>query len=540
MFIGLCAPTFVTKWLEKLMSAQDLNKFVTSESSWNNLTSRLVFLAVTLISLPASKIVFALEIGLANTIFALGRSRHWPTVASRCRRSNCFDNQIRFRSSSVKMSTPTRDLTTYATFPDFLYSTFKNIRDLDVSHQDSKFNVILGNEAGDADSIISSLALGYVESIYNKQNSSITVPLVSIPREDMILRRDVTVLLEKCGIDWHSLLYMDDPVVKKILSLTDQLSITLVDHNKLQASLYCTLESRVTGIYDHHHDEGEHMLSCPVGPERHVAFENDNFMVGSTVTLLVERIQSLSLPTKIEGSLGLALLSVIVLDTMNMDPNVKRGTPRDKAAIDYLRLHTQWPNDEVPDTHYLFQWLQGCKFDPQFWKSLSVMDSLRLDYKRFQQAASSSSSSSFESSEDGESERLAFGISAILLPLKDFVSKSNLYEQINDFIHVHHIQYLVVMNMIIQDDAPPRRELLVATSANSNQLAQRLDQFLQKDDLTSMLQLQPMDLREFIRSPDINNGVSIKAYAQGNTMASRKQVAPILMRFDMTSSRASL
>jgi exopolyphosphatase len=51
----------------------------------------------------------------------------------------------------------------------------------DVRHQPTR-SVVIGNEAGDADTIVSAVALAYVESVKSSQTKT---PIVAIPKADL-------------------------------------------------------------------------------------------------------------------------------------------------------------------------------------------------------------------------------------------------------------------------------------------------------------------------------------------------------------------
>jgi len=152
-------------------------------------------------------------------------------------------------------------------------------KDTNTTPPNDFYNVILGNEAGDADSLVSALGMSYVKSISLPAMDGTTghhptpIPVMSIRREDMALRRDVVNLLTMAGIDTeHDLLYLDDGMVRSKLILGggggaedannatnnnhnhNHNTVTLVDHNKLCSSLW-HLEGNVVEIIDHHYDE---------------------------------------------------------------------------------------------------------------------------------------------------------------------------------------------------------------------------------------------------------------------------------------------
>lgn len=166
--------------------------------------------------------------------------------------------------------------------------------------------MIIGNEAGDADSIISALTLGYVMSSSRSNNTTLLqqqqVPVVSISRAEMELRRDAAILLDLVGIDIQKLLYLDDDIVTDNLmpsasastseeddSNISSLSITLVDHNRLR-HMFSHLNPYVTEIIDHHQDEGYHRHVVADSGKRNIAFANGHATVASTCTLVAERL----------------------------------------------------------------------------------------------------------------------------------------------------------------------------------------------------------------------------------------------------------
>eukprot|EP00591_Stephanopyxis_turris_P010278 CAMPEP_0195516064 /NCGR_PEP_ID=MMETSP0794_2-20130614/6911_1 /TAXON_ID=515487 /ORGANISM="Stephanopyxis turris, Strain CCMP 815" /LENGTH=348 /DNA_ID=CAMNT_0040644577 /DNA_START=202 /DNA_END=1244 /DNA_ORIENTATION=+ len=340
----------------------------------------------------------------------------------------------------------------------------------------------MGNEAGDADSIISALALSYVGSSVEEENENKRhIPIVSIPRSDMKLRRDASLLLKMSGVDEDThLLYIDDDSVQSFLNDSkDSVTMTLVDHNKLRSDLW-HLESKVTDIVDHHRDEGFHTSSVS-SMHREVAFEDNYATVGSTCTLVAERLFQQSTDTNnIDASVGLALLGVILLDTINMSPQAAKGTHRDEKAIDTLLKCTPWnrllttPNEHLshifttvpkndnqlealpqPDRVKLHHYLSKSKFDATFWEGMTMRDALRIDYKRFD-------SSSLSPSSDGAS---SFGLSSVLLPLSSLPNKKDWCKQtINFMTKDAKVPLLGVLSMVVVDNVPIRELLLFGTS----------------------------------------------------------------------------
>jgi exopolyphosphatase len=375
----------------------------------------------------------------------------------------------------------------------------------------SQKHLIIGNPAGDADSIISALSLAHVD---HQLSLTKKVPIVSIPRADMALRRETVLLLTLLGIDIEeSLLYLDD-----LPTAADEGStITLVDHNQL---VYPSLANyEIVEILDHHFDEEAHPQVTE--EQRNVAFSDDQALVASTCTLVAERLLAAGAADKtIPADLSFALLAVILLDTVNMSPAAGKGTARDEHAMTALVQQTDWssmllPNsgairdffttDGEPDKTKLYDYLSQSKFDVEFWKSLSVTDALRLDYKQFTTAPSGD----------------AFGAASVLLPLSDFLAKPNWEAQMLQYMTDCQIPLLAVLSMVIVDDAP-QRSMLICGSTNNGELVEAMVNHLER---TGSLQLQP------ISASTSSEKLTVHQFVQGNARASRKQVVPIMLDY---------
>ena len=411
------------------------------------------------------------------------------------------------------------------------------------------YNFIMGNEAGDADSIISALTLSYVRnclkagSVKDSSEQEITktlhIPIVSINREDMALRRDVILLLSLLDIDDQKLIYIDDDSFRSIVNtntirsnhedekIQESLSFTLVDHNKLRNDLYGLYENDVVEILDHHKDEGSHVQSV-VDSRRNVAFEGANALVGSSCTLIVEEIiRSMSLTDEfVDPGVALSLLGVILLDTLNMSKAAGKGTHRDGVAIKFLtekidwkRLHCDEKAKELiwsdgigseasdgPDREKFFRFLNDAKSDAVFWNDMTVRDALRIDYKRF-------------TSTNGEK---VFGLSSVMLSISSFLSKKDFEKQAIRFMEEVNIDLIGILSMTVVDDSPKREFLLIG---NRMEVTVLTDFFLNQNSSASFLQ---MSLEKKACFGDDKEYV---IFQQQNPKGSRKQVAPVLINY---------
>jgi exopolyphosphatase len=438
-----------------------------------------------------------------------------------------------------------------STIPASLAEIIQSKKEALSSVRHDNINVIIGNEAGDADSVISALTLGYVMSSNNKAPllDTLQVPIVSIPRAEMELRRDAALLLDMVGINVQKLLYIDDDIVTNhLLPSSSTISssnvssdvlnntITLVDHNRLRP-MFAHLNSLVTEIVDHHKDEKHHQQVVSDSGKRVIAFENGHATVASTCTLVTERLfhqitMSDSSERKIDGALGLSLLGVILLDSINMLPEAKRGTPRDDDAIHQLLQHTDWsscadivpslmdeatldkifPNGRcnMPNRNALFYTLIGAKSDPKFWLEMTAMNCLRIDYKKFI-----------------VNKRSSIGLSSVIITMDDLLGKDGLFESMKEFIASEDVNLFGVLGVTFDDDEP-RRELILAGS-DTNVVNSFAHFLLEHPDAADLDITEREKCRDYTQ-----DGIQIRVFRQGNPKGSRKQIAPLLLHHAST------
>jgi exopolyphosphatase len=304
-----------------------------------------------------------------------------------------------------------------------------------------------------------------------------------------------------------------------------------VDHNKIRSDLDY-LKDAVTEILDHHQDEGAH--DNVIDDVRKVAFKGTSALVGSTCTLVTERLMETKVglnkeTDKLDAGLGIMLLGVILLDTMNMNKEAAKGTPRDGRAIDFLLQRTDWcalQLDDViklkifadgddsnfcsqaPSRSKLYEYLRDSKFDKSFWESMSPRDALRIDYKRFEPPTEGC---------DG------FGLSSVLLSMEKLIAKDNFFQEAEKYMFEANVDLLGVLTMVIVDDIPQRELLLIG---NTNKV-EDMTEYLLKDTAAAHLKIVRGNMIESL----LGKNLSVSYLKQGNPKGSRKQVAPLMMAF---------
>lgn len=485
------------------------------------------------------------------------------TATTRSRSSSSgATNKMMTTLSAMQQQQPQQLQQCNTSFVSYLDSLAHSVKSESDTRQ--KTNVIIGNEAGDADSIISALTLGYVMSSSCDNNTKLLkqqhVPVVSISRAEMELRRDAAILLDLVGIDIQKLLYLDDDIVTDNLlmppasALTSEedddsdvssLSITLVDHNRLR-HMFSHLNPYVTEIIDHHQDEGYHgHVVADDSGKRNIAFANGHATVASTCTLVAERLfetmpaaaaadANAEVSDSIDGALGLSLLGVILLDSINMSPEAKKGTPRDEEAIQQLLKCTDWtslaestpslvdnatiakifPNGEsnMPDRKALFETLISAKSDPKFWSDMSAMNCLRVDYKKFIVDKS-----------------ISIGLSSVIITMDDLLTKEGFIDSMKSFIASEGVTLFGVLGVTF-DSGKPTRELLLA--GNDDNVVDSFSQFLlEHPDAAAMEIVEREDCSDIDTSQD---SMRVRVFRQGNAKGSRKQIAPLLLQHAST------
>jgi len=416
-------------------------------------------------------------------------------------------------SVSCKMSSSEEVHNSLPTFADFLHERYQFFSNNPAevilkAKEQGNLHVIMGNEAGDCDSIISSLALTYIYSNY-EQGTGMYLPLCSINRDDMSLRGETTLLLERCGINVKQLIYLDDDVTQALFfdessdispsspNMKDFVQITLTDHNRIRSSMRA-FSDNVIGIIDHHLDEKYHESAAI----RSIAFDENRqkALSGSCCSLVTEELLKVVGTSPIDPALASALLGTIVLDTMNMNEKANKGTERDLSAIRILEKSSS--KILSPDLDSVFSWMNNAKFDRRFWSELSVWDCLRIDYKMF------------------ETEHKRYGISSVLIPINELFEKEGFSKVANKFMHLHDLDLLAIMSMVIESGVPTRELLLYGSRLEVESMAA----FLVNDNDAQVLKVK------FSTVTEMDSDIIAQLLSQENPRGSRKQVAPIMLK----------
>uniref|UniRef100_A0A3B4WSG3 Prune exopolyphosphatase 1 n=1 Tax=Seriola lalandi dorsalis TaxID=1841481 RepID=A0A3B4WSG3_SERLL len=347
-------------------------------------------------------------------------------------------------------------------------------------HGNRRVHIILGSESCDLDSVVSSLAMAYFLFRVRRldPSCSLVLPVLNIPRSQFHLRADVLLLLREASIATETLVFRDE-VDLAHLHGNRRLALTLVDHNILP-STDRDLEGAVVEVIDHHQLQRTTSFACPVTME----------MVLSCATLVTERILSRA-PEILDQQLALLLYGVMVVDCMNLSPVAGKVMVKDRKMVHLLQ--TQFP--DLPQRDALHTALHTAKFD------LSGFTTEQILLNNMKTVAGGN---------------LKVAVSIVYMSLDSFLQRKNLQQELCHFCKSHHLDAVVAMTISFneQSDEPVRHVAIYGSN------------LLYRQEINHAL----LDTRSpaLCLSPASSPYKDVLAYHQGNTLASRRKVLPVL------------
>ena len=345
---------------------------------------------------------------------------------------------------------------------------------------------MLGNEAADLDSV--ACAAAYAALLQHRGQPA--VALVAVPRADLALRPETLALLAEQGVAAGLLLCSDEVEVGRLAEEGRCAGVTLVDHNAL-GSAHQLLRAHVTGVVDHHVDEGAFRAASPrvVAP------------VGSCATLVTELLAADAPALLADPALRRLLLGAVLLDTGGLAaPPAGRASDRDAAAV---RGHLA-PAVSDGELQALYRRLQALRNDQA---GLRTRDLLRRDHKVWVLGG------------------WRVGISSLALPLPLLAARGggeSVAQAVPRWAAEQGLDWHLTMAAF---EGPSGFERHLAAWAASPAAAQALPGLLAA--LTPPLRLAPL-------ACGWAGGV---AFGQGELTASRKQVQPLVAAFCQAQPR---
>ena len=287
---------------------------------------------------------------------------------------------------------------------------------------------VVGNEACDADSIVSAIVfsehLNYIDSANNKFYGA----FVQCSEDQLKDRLDFAEILSIAGLSLAQI---------TIRSIRDDVadidSWILMDHHFPSPLFFRAVpRPKILRVLDHH----------PVITRESDLFlqgvEHEIRLVGSTCSLVAEKVDFFTL----RRQSVLMLLLVIVLDTANLNSEVGIATDLDMEMHKSLSIHLN-----LFSTEAYWNRLVKSKFSPSYWAGASSEKMLSYDFKQVD----------------------CVGYSTVFVRI-DRLSATD----VSEFAKSRKLRYVVVIGAYLPEkqsaDSLPNRELLVF-SEDSRSLA---------------------------------------------------------------------
>jgi exopolyphosphatase len=335
------------------------------------------------------------------------------------------------------------------------------------------------------------------------------VPVTNIPSSELRLRPELKALLKHAELEPTDLINLDDLGSLQERLTPEKTGWTLVDHNVFQGDLGSHYSNQVTGVIDHHTDEGQ----VPKEAKPRVVEKT-----GSCISHVVEYCRgawdaiSRSSSTDDAASedendvstwdaqVAKLALGPILIDTVNLKATDK-VTDHDRNAVTYLESKISASSTVGPtyDRDAFFYEINSAKSDID---DLSLEEILRKDYKQW--------------TEDD----LNLGISCVVRPIQYLKSKTeDLVSALVDFAKGRGVQLFAVMTAH-NDSGQFERQLLLLVLQDGEPL-KIADKFVKTN-------LEELQLEERDEELDASQAKWIRMWEQKNLTASRKRLAPLM------------
>lgn len=432
----------------------------------------------------------------------------------------------------------------------------------DVRHNKAAGWVIaVGNEAGDLDSLASSISYAALSSFLDAQK---TIPLILTPANMLRLRPENRLALSRSLVPFEDPNIVASDLTRNVLLHAEQLPVpteylagmgarfALVDHNSLLSRFVFSgpgpdVQDPVVAIIDHHQDDGRHLTANP---------RIIQVPTGSCASLVAQHFEQ---KWKAAGQAGLPslelstlLVSAQLIDTGGLKAGAKaKTTEADRKAFEFMlpmsELASSTPSlvgsvtlasleaGEIPDA--VQAWADQLDKVKNDVSTLSGADLLRRDYKEFD----------MPTSRTGETFRV--GMSTVPLGVKDWLGKvdgwKSFMEDIQGFMMERELDVCSVLTTYRSEKkGKHKRELLVVYQGKHKADIANF-RALQKGLLSvgAELELEPWNKGgdDIMRSIGfLHHGNAHRwgwIWDQKNAGATRKQVQPIMVSKDTAGAR---
>jgi len=343
---------------------------------------------------------------------------------------------------------------------------------IEINRKFDQTTIVMGNQACDLDSLVSAITLAYWKYRVQKIN---TVGFIPIKRDELLYRTEIAYLLNLLKIHSESFVMLDE------LDLLKVTQCILVDHN-LPTGPFVVLSPVVEEIVDHHEDmKGD----FPNLKSKQIEF------VGSCTTLVAEKFIKEADYLLDDTILCELFINTILLDTINLDPAMRKVTPKDEWVVQHLAKKLNKTENFKDQMTAIYNPINKAKKDIS---SLTTTQLLIRDYKEWTAVS------------------LKYGIASVLLPVNQLIERPDFYNTLKKFLIDSQLDVLMVLTAFSDKDNIFHRELLYIVKEDS--IGEKLCQKLQADK----------EILNLIRNPS----ETVWYFTQQNLTSSRKQVQPLV------------
>ncbi|KAH8102210.1 DHH phosphoesterase [Cristinia sonorae] len=381
-----------------------------------------------------------------------------------------------------------------------------------------EWTVVMGNEAGDLDSLSSAIAYSWYATTVQQ---SATVALFRALRSDLHLRAENLHALELAGLD------PSDPPVLCIDDIPSPSTpfpsnrFALVDHNHLHSDFTRdNSDPRVIAVVDHHADEG---LYKDTADPRIVTVPTGS--ASSLVALLLEQ----NCPGRVPAELATLLLCSVLIDCNGLKVGGK-AEEQDRAAAAFLAARSLLPSDasslsptdlhEDPAIRDLASVLSDKKASISH---LDTRDLLRRDYKEYSMTPSWT-----------KHQVVLVGLASVPLGLKELIARdAKFWSSAQQWMVDQNLSVLGILTSFhaakeLNKKGKPKhkRQQLFFVREGVPGLAEKLF-----TGLEGSAELKLKDKSAILpKGEEALVGVGVRAWKQGNVDATRKVTAPLVKK----------
>lgn len=273
-----------------------------------------------------------------------------------------------------------------------------------------KHRIVIGNQAADLDSIVSSISLSYYLS--NKNPSASYIPVINSTKSVLKSKKECMFLIDYFAINFDDLIFINEFHNKEITH------VALVDHNELDnQEMSLNFSNLISIVIDHHLDKNLFLNANP----RIV-----DTSAGSNATLIAELIKE-----DLNESFASMLVLPILFDTNYL---TTRASQKDCDMVKYLSELSKINCQEI------YKKLDDLRFNSGEDEETEVV--LSKDYKQYSQIKD-----------------IKWGMSSVNLEVNKWLDKENTLGDIDKFMIEKNLDFYGVLSMYKKGDGDFKRDI---------------------------------------------------------------------------------